>query len=570
MASDIIVLKFGGSVLRSQADVPTAVHEIYRWYRAGWRVVAVASAIGDDIARLLEHAHELAEEPQPHAMAELLASGERQAAALLGIALDHVGVPARVIDPREVGLTVSGAVLDSEASAVHAEQLQTLLAYTPVLIVAGFGYNADGRLQVLGPGGSDHSAVYLANALRANRCRLLKDVDGVYESDPAAATSTSPLQRFSALGYADALEVATALIQPKAIQLLDRYSARAEVAAIASPYESVIGRFGRTPARRAANMLTSVLLLGCGEIGGSIQRRIATMTEHFKIVGALVRDRARHAHVATDHPLFDSLQAAMEQHPDVVIEALPGLEPAHSLVSHFLERGISVVSANLALIAEVGRKLSTLGAQCNAYLHYSAAVGGSAPMIETLRREIHRGDIRSIAAVFSGAASHILDRAEKGFAFEELLLDAQSQIGAAALHEELSGANSLRKLRVLARHAFGRDPDALHIEPFTADALARGRDMLGQNSTLRLVVRAWKISHRIFGQLQLEALDTRDPLAQVQPDWNRLLIVGDDGRESVVQGRGGRWATTESLMADLLDVRFAHLALAKPMTRPVL
>ena len=190
-------------------------------------------------------------------------------------------------------------------------------------------------------------------------------------------------------------------------------------------------------------------------------------------------------------------------------------------------------------------------------------------MIETLRREIHRGDIRSIAAVFSGAASHILDRTAKGFAFDELLLNSQTEIGATALHEELSGANSLRKLRLLARHAFGRDPDALHVESFNADTLARGQEMLGENSTLRLVARAWKISHRIFGQLQLEALDTRDPLAQVQPDWNRLLIVGGDGRESIVQGRGGRWATTESLMADLLDVRFAHLALAKPMTRPL-
>ena len=566
MSGDIIVLKFGGSVLRGQADVPTVVHEIYRWYRAGWRVVAIVSSIGDSSARLPDQRPELADDPQPRAKAELPGSGEQQAAALLGTALDRVGVPARVIDPRELDLTASGAVLDNGRLAAHADHFETLLGYTPVLIVSGFGYGADGQLQLLGPGGSDHSAVYLANALRANRCRLLKDVDGVYESDPAEAAPSSSLQRFSALGYADALELATTLIQPKAVQLLDQYSARAEVAAIASPYESIIGRFGRTPAQSAAIAPTSVFILGLGEIGRGIYRRTAAMTEHFVVTGAFIRDRARYADSDLNTPLlFDSLDAVLKQQPDVVIDALPGLEPAHSLASHFLERGISVVSANAALIADAGRKLSTLAARCNAYLRYSAAVGGSAPMLETLRREIHHGDIRSIAAVFSGATSHILDRFVKGFALEQLMLNAEGETGAAALHEELSGTSAVRKLRLLARHAFGRDPDALHVESFNAEVLARARDSISENCTLRWVARAWKISHRVFGQLQLEPLDTRDPLAQVQPEWNRLLITRSNGQELVIQGRGsGRWPTTEALMADLLDVRFAHLALTRP------
>jgi homoserine dehydrogenase len=561
MSGDIIVLKFGGSVLRSQADVPTAVHEIYRWYRAGWRVVAIASALGDSTARLLREARELASDPQPHAMAELLASGERQAAALLGIALDRVGIPARVIDPREVGLTVSGTILDGDTTAVQVERLQALLEFIPILVLAGFGYGTDGRLRTLGPGGSDHSAVYLAHALRANRCRLLKDVDGVYEADPALASSAT-LQRFSALGYADALELATTLIQPKAVRLLDHYSARAEVAAIASPYESVIGRFGRTPANPASNTPTRVLILGLGEIGLGIHRRAVAMHEHFNVIGALVRDRGKH--VDADTPLFDSLHQVMNLHPDVVVDALPDLEPSHSLAGHFLERGISVVSCNTALIAELGRTLSTLAARCNAYLRYSAAVGGSAPMLETLRRESHQGDIRSIAAVFGGVASHILEGWVGGRSFEELSLSAATETDAARLHEELSGTSASRKLRILARHAFGRDPDAWHVVPLDAESLQRARDASTGNCTLRWIARAWTISHRVFGQLQLEALDIHDPLAQGPAEWDRLLITRSNGQDLVIQGRGGgRWPTVEALMADLLDVRFAHLALAR-------
>lgn len=230
MLNDIIVLKFGSSVLRNPLDLPTAVHEVYRWYRAGWRVVVVASAIGEATERLLSEARQLVDEPQPHATAELLATGERRSAALLGIALDRAGIPSRVVDPREIRLSASGTVLDSEPSGLDAERFSSLLDQTPVVVVPGFfGYGTDDRLHLLGRGGSDLSAVYLANALHANRCRLVKDVDGVYESDPALAHGAS-LQRFSALGYSDALEHAAPLIQPKAVQFLDRNSAYAEVA----------------------------------------------------------------------------------------------------------------------------------------------------------------------------------------------------------------------------------------------------------------------------------------------------------------------------------------------------
>lgn len=84
MRDSIVVLKFGSSVLRSRGDLPSAVHEIYRWYRDGQRVIAVVSAIGDATDLLLAGARDLAADPEPYALAELLATGERASAALLG------------------------------------------------------------------------------------------------------------------------------------------------------------------------------------------------------------------------------------------------------------------------------------------------------------------------------------------------------------------------------------------------------------------------------------------------------------------------------------------------------
>lgn len=489
MEGDVIVLKFGDSVLGGPSDVPAAVHEIYRWYRAGWRVVAIAGP-----------------------------GGEQRAAALLGIELERAGIPARLIDAEGMHPPVSADYID---------QLQTLLGYTPVLVIAGFGDSSD-----------DRSAVYLANVLRASRCRLLKDMDGVYEPDPSHPRSPAPpveLQKFSALGYADALD--------------------------------------RTSPRPATMPPTSVLILSCDELGVGIVKSVAAMPEHFRVIGMFTPEGvARSAEVPNDVPLYVSLESTLGLRPDVVADTLLGLDPAHSLNSHFLERGASVVSANLPLIADAGRKLNTLAARCGTYLRYDAAVGGSAPMLEALRRETHVGEIRAVAAVFGGEASRILDRCSKGFELEELIQNAQADIGQVVLHEEMSGIRSARKLCVLARHAFGHDPDAFRVDAFDAKSLAHARDSLTENCTLRLVARAWKISHRVFGQLQMEALDSRDPLAQVQPEWNRLVITHRQGREGherqvVVQGRDGRWPTTEALMADLLDVRFAHLALSRPLPR---
>ena len=188
MSREIIVLKFGSSVLQTPSDVPNAVHEIYGWYRAGHRVVAIVSAIGQGTNWLLNQARELSPSPDPHALAELLATGERASAALLGIALDRAGVPARVVDPREIRLTALGQVLNSEQVTVLSSKLEELLSATPVLVLPGsFGHDAEGRLHLLGRGGSDLSAAFIAGALRAWRCRLIKDVDGVYDRDPAVS-----------------------------------------------------------------------------------------------------------------------------------------------------------------------------------------------------------------------------------------------------------------------------------------------------------------------------------------------------------------------------------------------
>lgn len=561
---DIIVLKFGSSVLRSRAQLPAAVHEIYHWYRAGWRVVAIVSAIGATTERLLGEARELCAQPEPSATAELLATGERHSAALIGIALDRAGLKAKVVDPCDIGLTTSGSVLDSELVGVDGDLLKALLSRFPVVVVPGFfGYGAHGQLQLLGRGGSDLSAVYLANALGARRCRLIKDVDGVYERDPALAAST-PTRRFATLGYEEALERAGKLVQPKAVRFLERLGASAEVAGIARAYESIVGKHDRALVATATVQPLSVLILGLGTVGFGVYQRTSAMHEQFRVVGALVRTRARHAGQIPDELVYESLDGA-QLRPDIVVDALPGLEPSLSLVRKYLGHGVHVVSANKTLIAEAGPELSALAARNGASLLYSAAVGGSVPMLETLSDTANRGGIVAIAGVLNGTCNYVLDKCAEGLSFDEAVRAAQ-QCGFAEADpsEDLSGRDAARKLTILARRGFGRDVDSIEIETLSNATLEAARAALGANQALRLIGRVRIAGDRLLGQVRLDAIAVSDAFAQTRAEWNRLLVTYANGEEIAVSGRGaGRWPTTEAVMADLLDLSEAA-ALIEP------
>lgn len=558
MSREIIVLKFGSSVLQTASDVPNAVHEIYGWYRAGHRVVAIVSAIGQGTNWLLNQARELSPSPDPHALADLLATGERASAALLGIALDRAGVPARVVDPREIRLTALGPVLNSEPATVLSSKLDELLAATPVLVVPGFfGHDAEGRLHLLGRGGSDLSAAFLAGALRAGRCRLIKDVDGVYDRDPAIA-SEAPAHRFATLDYQTAVEKAAPLIQPKAVRYLERHSASAEVAGLTQPYESIVGSGENTIVESVARPPTPVLLLGLGTVGFGVYRRLRALRQHFQVIGVLCLDPAKHEANGVAAELLHgpgsrvSLLAA-----DVVVDALPGIEPSRALVRDWLDQGVSVVTANKQLLAEAGPELERVASRTGAQLSFSAAVGGSTPMIEEIRRQSVRGEIRSIAGVLNGTCNYVLDRCAEGLSLAEAVAEAQAKgFAETDPSQDLGGADAARKLRILCRQAFGKDIAALDVHPLTDASLAQARQEMRHEQVLRIVARCRQQSGRLIGEVRLMALDPDDPLFTVHGEWNRLVITRADGSNTTVSGRGaGRWPTTEAVIADLLEQR---------------
>jgi homoserine dehydrogenase len=234
--TSIAVLKFGSSVLRSAADLPVAVAEIDRWVARGERVIAVVSAYHGVTDARFEQARSLGDDL--HAQAAYVAKGEEESSTALAAALVEYGVTARWLDADEIGLVADGAPHDSTPIAVTTWRLEAELQAHAALVVPGYvARDLSGRVVLLGRGGSDLTALFLAQQLAA-RCRLLKDVDGVYDSDPAALGNA---RRYDALAWSSALAIGGRVIQPRGLQFAQERGVRFEVSAVGAEVATVVG-----------------------------------------------------------------------------------------------------------------------------------------------------------------------------------------------------------------------------------------------------------------------------------------------------------------------------------------
>jgi homoserine dehydrogenase len=215
-AGSIVVLKFGSSVLESAWRFTDAACEIAKEVSRGRRVVAVVSAAPGATDALLESVAALSRRPPPELVSRVVATGEAASVALMGVALSEVGIEAHLLDGEGLGIHTSGPTLDADPSHVDVERLSGLLSTRPVIVVPGFvGKDERGRLSLLGRGGSDLTALFLAHQLGAEECRLVKDVDGVYPADPRTADPSAKAFRYASWDVV--LEVAGEVVQDKAV-----------------------------------------------------------------------------------------------------------------------------------------------------------------------------------------------------------------------------------------------------------------------------------------------------------------------------------------------------------------
>lgn len=560
--SPVLVLKFGGSVLRSDDSIARAVHEIYRHVRDGLAVVAVVSALHGETDALTQRARCLDPEATGSALATLLATGELQSAALLALAVRRAGLACEVATAERLRLLVRGTALDAEPVGLDVESLRSLLQQNPVVVVPGFvGVDDEGRAALLGRGGSDFTALFLAQRLGA-RCRLVKDVRGLYERDPARP---GPLARpFASVRYEDALRLDGRIVQHKAVRFAEAHALRFEVSAEAAGRATVVGAERSTllapdPVRPPP---LRVAVLGAGTVGLGVVRALQRLPEHFAIANVAVRSlrAARDAGLDARGLTTDPVAAASGE-VDVVVEALGGIEPARSAVLRALENGIPVVTANKALLARHGTELAATAVRAGTSLRSSAAVGGAAPVLETIARALGDSPITGFVGVLNATSGFVLDSLVEGRSLEGALAEAEARGFAerdATL--DLDGTDAAQKL-VLAAAAAGFACNEADVETKGATAFAPHEleDARAGRGRIRLVSR---FSVSPDGQGDRVALRTGPvlvhechELAFLAADECGAVVRCESGATFRCRGRGaGRWPTTEAVLADLLDL----------------
>jgi aspartate kinase len=231
--SEVVVDKFGGSVLRRPEDIAAAVDVVAGQQAAGLRPVVVVSAfegVTDTIlgaARVLlpdggawlRDAGHAAESALARETDRALATGEALSAALFALGLQARGIPARSFSGAEAGIRTAAAHLGAEVRRVLSRPLRAAIDDGIVPVVAGFqGIGTHGELTTLGRGGTDLSAVVLAVALRAVRCELFKDVGGVLEADPHLVPEARFLPAVDALQLELLAEMGAEVVHPVAVR----------------------------------------------------------------------------------------------------------------------------------------------------------------------------------------------------------------------------------------------------------------------------------------------------------------------------------------------------------------
>ncbi len=207
MSRRLIVQKFGGSSVANPERIQRVAQRVVDTKRTGANIVVVVSALGDTTDELLQLASQITHAPPERELDMLMATGEQVSVALLAMAIHQLGEDAVSFTGAQVGILTDSTHTKARIVNINAGRIVRELANGRIVIVAGFqGVNLNHDITTLGRGGSDLTAVALAQALKADVCEIFTDVEGVYTADPRAVPQARKLDTIS---YDEMLEMAS-------------------------------------------------------------------------------------------------------------------------------------------------------------------------------------------------------------------------------------------------------------------------------------------------------------------------------------------------------------------------
>ena len=269
-----IVMKFGGTSMAGIERIRSVAQRVKREVDAGNQVAVVVSAMAGETDRLVGFCREASPLYDPAEYDVVVAAGEQITSGLLAIALQAIGVPARSWLGWQLPIATSDAHSRARIGDIDTVALGASLAAGHVAVIPGFqGVTADGRVTTLGRGGSDTSAVAVAAAMKAERCDIYTDVDGVYTTDPRIVPRARKLTRVT---YEEMLELASVgakVLQTRSVGLAMKEKVRVQVLSSFTGEDAPM-----------ADTLPGTMIVGEDEIGeeSDVERQLITGIAHDK------------------------------------------------------------------------------------------------------------------------------------------------------------------------------------------------------------------------------------------------------------------------------------------------
>lgn len=229
----LIVQKFGGTSVGDIERIRNVANKVKKELGKGNKVAVVVSAMSGVTNQLVAYVKELSPLISPESWAEydqVVASGEQVTSGLLALCLCEMGIPARSYSGWQIPLRTDKAHGKARIESIDAQKMLAEINSGKVVVIAGFqGVSEDGRVSTLGRGGSDTSAVALAAALKADRCDIYTDVNGVYTTDPRIVPVARKLDK---IAYEEMLEMASLgakVLQTRSVEMAMNHSVIVQV-----------------------------------------------------------------------------------------------------------------------------------------------------------------------------------------------------------------------------------------------------------------------------------------------------------------------------------------------------
>ncbi|UCE89216.1 MAG: aspartate kinase [Pseudomonadota bacterium] len=221
----LIVQKYGGTSVGSIERIEQVAAKAIAARAAGDDLVLVVSAMSGETNRLVKLAHAVASDPDPREFDVLVSTGEQVTIALLSMALNRRGCPARSYTGSQVHILTDNAHTKARILGIDEARVRGDLEEGRVVVIAGFqGVDEQGNITTLGRGGSDTTAVAMAAALKADECQIYTDVDGVYTTDPRVEPDARRLDRITFEEMLEMASLGSKVLQIRAVEFAGKYN----------------------------------------------------------------------------------------------------------------------------------------------------------------------------------------------------------------------------------------------------------------------------------------------------------------------------------------------------------